>query len=907
MRAVEQAAHGVGGAVILEGEAGIGKSVLLRELADDVRSLGSVLFARADPIEGGLPYAAFANALASAPARAGEEVASLRTELAEALELGSATTVANVHAAAVRYLAVLRTYDPVFLVMDDPGVADADTVALISLLLRRPARFPLVLVATVRTPEGEPHPAFVALLDRLRRDELLTVVRLAPLSSGELRPLVETLLGCVPDESLIEELGAQTQGNPLFAREAVLGWDESGLLEKADGRCRLRGGSRRLPSDRRGALVRRVLRVGDDVRAVAQVTALLGTARLDRLDLVADLAGLYRADASRAFDTLVARGVLVPLDDEAFGFSHQLLREALYHGIPPARRWEWHLAVADWLAARPRSAAVVLELAVHKAETAVYGDRGAALALVAAGDLLSGAAPRSSIPRYERALSIMAEDEPDRASVSSRLARAQFLAGRPAEASATGLEALRVLAPGAERARTVGLVAEALNAVGAASEAVALLEETGVDAGDLRLGALRAHLLVYLGRVDDAVTITKAIEERLATAEPPPADRIATLVHVAHVHSLLHRHRSVEPVVAQLIEVAAAAPLPSQLTAYANVAYLAAERGDEARVADFLNRTEALMSASGWTLFRAEAALARMLHGYVKGDWDGALATVDHIADELEDSQSYTHLALLGAFKADILAKRGQWAHARRVLGEHAPSPAVDVFRAWAAGGVDLLTGDLDSARSVIEAALPQAAFAKGRCLLATRLAEVELAAGRPDRSAALVAEFACHDPEAADNHERVTARAVYGTATGDADVLADALGAARALGDVFVEATVHFALAELDVDSEANFAEAYRRFRQLDADPWRHRVVRELRRRGMKVPRYRRPRSDVLTDVELQIARLVQQGSRNREIAAVLSMSKKTVEANLTRIYVKVGVTSRLGLVHWLETASPL
>jgi DNA-binding NarL/FixJ family response regulator len=104
--------------------------------------------------------------------------------------------------------------------------------------------------------------------------------------------------------------------------------------------------------------------------------------------------------------------------------------------------------------------------------------------------------------------------------------------------------------------------------------------------------------------------------------------------------------------------------------------------------------------------------------------------------------------------------------------------------------------------------------------------------------------------------------------------------------------------------DPKHNLITALTLFDTLDAAPWRQTVATELRRQGLPVPR-RASTSGELTQAERQIAELATEGLTNREIAARLSYSTKTVQAYLSRAYEKLGVHSRVELTRVLTTGN--
>ena len=133
-----------------------------------------------------------------------------------------------------------------------------------------------------------------------------------------------------------------------------------------------------------------------------------------------------------------------------------------------------------------------------------------------------------------------------------------------------------------------------------------------------------------------------------------------------------------------------------------------------------------------------------------------------------------------------------------------------------------------------------------------------------------------------------------------DADALRTAADEALAGGLVFEHARAVLALGLLDgmADGVADeLVGAYQTFADLGAHGLRRTAGRRLRELGAEVPRARERPAGLLTDTEDRIARLVCQGMRNREIAAALHYTPRSVEVYLSRIYAKLGISSRLEL----------
>ncbi|HYU85019.1 MAG TPA: helix-turn-helix transcriptional regulator, partial [Kribbellaceae bacterium] len=109
---------------------------------------------------------------------------------------------------------------------------------------------------------------------------------------------------------------------------------------------------------------------------------------------------------------------------------------------------------------------------------------------------------------------------------------------------------------------------------------------------------------------------------------------------------------------------------------------------------------------------------------------------------------------------------------------------------------------------------------------------------------------------------------------------------------------------ARVDPRAVDELTEAYRTFQRLGAHGLRRTAGARLRELGAKVPRARTRAAGRLTESEERMARLVQQGMRNREIAAALHYSPRSVEVYLSRIYAKLGISSRLELARLLDGA---
>jgi DNA-binding CsgD family transcriptional regulator len=120
-----------------------------------------------------------------------------------------------------------------------------------------------------------------------------------------------------------------------------------------------------------------------------------------------------------------------------------------------------------------------------------------------------------------------------------------------------------------------------------------------------------------------------------------------------------------------------------------------------------------------------------------------------------------------------------------------------------------------------------------------------------------------------------------------------------------FERARALLALGDLGCEPQTHLTEAYREFDALGAGPWRRRAAGSLRTLGLPVPRPARRAGEGLTETEQQLVRLVRDGLTNRQIAAAMHYSPKTVEVYLSRVYAKTQCASRMELIRAVDAGA--
>lgn len=884
-------------AVVVSGEPGIGKSSLLAETGRRLRDLGRpVAAAESDDVSRRIPYAAVATALRSLPATDDVRAAVAALDLTSTPD---ATWFGRSCELVARALTGLAADRPAALLLDDLDQVDDDSLAMLAVVLRRITAAPLVLVTAVR--EHHRNPGVEELLDRLERHAEVVRVRLAPLGGGEVARIVETVLGTPVDDGLAHEVCRRADGNPFFAVEIARSLRELDLVAVDGDRAKLAVSPSAIRLTRRDAVLRRVAPLDRDTRAVARAVSIFRRVRLDQIGLLARVSSLPEDVVVDAFDGLLRAHIVVRDDDRGYRFSHALVGEALYQEIGPAQRRHLHSLISTRLLDdRARGLAVdEMELAWHLAESAPPGDLRAVRVMAQAAAANRATAPEAAAALCARALELLPVAAPERAGLLASQCRALAHASRPAAAVAPGLAALAELPPGPERSRCALVVLSSLFLVGRLDEAVRLADAE-VRAGDApaALHAQRALLLVFTGRHAEALEAVDRIE---AMPLGSGAEGVVVFGRLVVITSMLLRHdRTVEYANRALASAAGSPAL--ELQALAVGASTGALAGLVHDASWRLRRAEELRERAGEHAFRGELELARAALDWFGGAWDACLERVGGAAAELESRQELMMLDGLRAIELEVRTWRGELDVAARLAALPAPtSPNMSGLHALALAGYLAARGDAEGARHTLVEAAGDGSNAYGGLLLG-RLVDLDLAHDRTEDARRTVKWLRSLPADRVAPWTEVTARRVIGLCEGDAGALREAVREAEAGGLVFERARAQLALGLVDRSAVPELLDAYAVFQRLGAHGLRRQAGGRLRELGAKVPRARAKARGVLTAAEDNVARLVQQGMRNRDIAAALHYSPRTIEVYLSRIYAKLRVSSRLELARVLD-----
>jgi class 3 adenylate cyclase len=376
-RTLDQLAAGQGQAVVIVGEAGIGKTRILAEMRSLERPRLNWLQGHCLSYGARSPFGPFVEMLRGwlgipegepdlavrtrLRARLGADRTDQLPELGRLLgirvdadaestlaELSSSDLAARLRAAYVGWLRSLAARGPVAVAVEDVNWADESSADLAAEVMALTDRAPIGLVLTLRPETGTTGWALRtrALSEFSHR---LTNVELGPLSQAATEELATQLVPEGMDPATRRTLAEVSEGNPLFLEELLARLEETGALAHHEA-WTLTVPRNVLPPAIEGLLVARIDHLPGDVRAVSEAAAVIG-----RQFSQAVLDGVVEGDVEPALEALLRAGIIVErgrYPEPAYEFRHGLLHEAVLGTLTDARRAELHLAIARAYEAR---------------------------------------------------------------------------------------------------------------------------------------------------------------------------------------------------------------------------------------------------------------------------------------------------------------------------------------------------------------------------------------------------------------------------------------------------------------------------------------------------------------------------------------------------------------------------
>jgi DNA-binding CsgD family transcriptional regulator len=888
-RLLEAARASRSGVLVLRGEAGIGKTALLedaRERAGDMH----VLSARGVESESELPFAGLDKLLRPALAHLDKlpspQAAALRRALG--LQEGPAEERFLIFAACLSLLAETAERRPLLCLVDDAHWLDTVSAEA------------LVFVARRLDAEG------IAMLFAAREDDVrrfdpgdLPSLRVEPLDAEASATLLTRVAGAAAP-SVRARLIEHAQGNalalvelPVALSEGQLAGDEplpealpltdhveSIFLERV----------RRLPDEGQRALLIASADDLEDARLVTRAGELLG---LDR----------------RALDASEQAG-LVSVHGSRLEFQHPLVRSAVYEAATSSERRSVHRALADALE-----------------ESDEHADRRA----------------------WHLAASVVEPDEDVVRALDEAAERAEERAGYPAAAKAFA-RAAQLSAEEGARGRRLARAARAASIAGADAYAVALASEADPLVDD---ALLRAELELALGVAEFRCGrpldgFPRLVEAAREAAKVAPAKAVELLFWAANVASIGGSPTALAEVSGLAAEVAAAGGDDEAVpVAHALAAFTRARRGDTAsgaaeleaafdwastsddvehvyavslaalfqgeneRFAALINRATSLARARGELGILAEVLSMSAVQHYFAQRFDEAALVAGESLELAHELGAANTTARPAGILAYVAAVHGDEEEAQRraddmrALAAAHGIPARATYAAYVLAMLDLGRGRWIDARDQFRLVADPRPDVGDAFLARTAVPdtiEAALRAGSLDEAREALAWFEEWAPDS--NYSWVPARlsccrALLAEGAEAAGHFEEALRLGAG-GGPFDLARIHLLYGEhlrrerRRTDARVQLRAALETFERLRAESWAERARAELRASG-ETSRKRDPSTvDQLTPQELQIARFVAQGLSNKEVAAQLFLSPRTIDAHLRKVFAKLGITSR-------------
>ncbi|WP_164519599.1 helix-turn-helix transcriptional regulator [Nocardioides ferulae] len=633
------------GAVLLSGDAGVGKTRLLMELRDLAVGAGWQVCAGhcLDFGDSALPYLPFSEVLG----RVGAELPGLLDEVADrhpalarllpgrrVLDGGAAMAADADEAALDRgdlfeamhaLLEAAAAKAPLLLVVEDLHWADRSTRDLLTFLFRRPFAGPVSLVASYRSDDLHRRHPLRRQVAEWSRVHGVERVQLSPLGDEAVRALVAELVpgGLSADE--VEGVVARAEGNAFFVEELISAVSEPG---------------RWVPPDLADVLLVRLDRLDDIARQVVRAAS-VGGRRVSHELLVAAVE-LSETDLDHGLRRAVEMNILVA-GEGSYAFRHALLGEAVYDDLLPGERVRLHARYAEALRSRT-ARGTAAELARHA--RLAHDHSTAVVAAVQAGDEASAVGgPEEAADHYQQALEQLAdprlavEVDLDVSKVAVSAVEALTACGHPARAAALAAEHLRLLpadAPPVARARILSARASALAVMDNDEDPLALsraaLGLVPDDLPRLRAKVLAAHarILAGSGAYDEAQTVgleALGLAERHGLGDLV-SDAVTTL-------SGLKKAGPKEALRKALTEAVARAEESGAIHAELRGRYfLARSFGDWAELDEAARWFDSAVqrgidSGLPWAPYAFEARWQLAWVRFVRGEWDDVLALTD--------------------------------------------------------------------------------------------------------------------------------------------------------------------------------------------------------------------------------------------------------------------------------------
>jgi len=877
--------------LVIESEPGMGKTTLWREALLRSEHARIVLSCQPARSEASLSYSALGDLLSAvdqsafgalpSPQREALEVALLRTE-----PIRRAPTRRAVGTALVSLVQTLAVRRPVLIAIDDVQWLDPATASVVEFALRRLRDAPLHVLVTRRTDGDD-----TFLLDAFDSPSVARL-SLRPLSAAALHGIISSRVGLPLRRPLVVRIAQLSGGNPLYALEIATMLARDGVPT---------GRELPVPDDVRALVAKRIRALPTATREALLRSAIAAHPSVDLVD-VAALGPAEEIDLVRI------------ADDGRIHFTHPLYASAVHASTPLVRRRQAHGDLAG-------SVSSPEERARHLALATGEPDEQVAETVVAAARLARGrGAPDTAAELSELAVRLSPPESPSLGQRKLELAQHLHLAGDLDRAARFLEELAASLSAGDLKARTLLLLSGVVFQRAGESAAAAVAREA-LDTADAPVVQAQCHAVLagwagtheLVGALTAAQTALELLEKQGDNADPAVesfalANRIRADLFLGNGFDETAANRALE------LEQAAHDP-PASVDD--RMVY---RLGQWLRYVDELGPArEHLGQAYRTAIDEGDEAsrLNILLNQLLVELWAGEVEGAEDVMTTLRETSVQLGVpAAAEIWQTYLDAHLGKLERVRELAAEaEREEPIVDMLYLRSLGSVELAAGEREAANRDLERAgrlLEEIGF-REPSVWRVEADRIEAAVGVGDiaRAERLTTRL---ERQAERSHvpwglaAAARCSGILAAARGDAEGAVAALARALAAHErcpvpferartLLVLGQVHRRAKRKRLAKEALTA-ALGIFENVRSELWAERTRAELQRVAT------RQAPATLTPTERQIAQLAADGLTNKGIAARMFVSAKTVEANLSRVYRKLGISARTQLGRALAEA---
>ena len=531
--------------VSVVGEAGVGKSTLVRQLVPELRlRAGSLVAGRCFETDVKRPYAPWAEAL-TAVNQLGVGGGQVWKELPRLVpELGAASGSAAQHKyvlfdEVVAYLRMASASRPIVVVLDDMQWADTASWDLLEHVVASLERDRILIALTVRTEDAER--SVVERMRRLSRDERYSEIPLRRLSEREVAVWLDHVFAHQDiDPAILPLLQRYSEGNPFLTTQILRTLLDDKLIQFNSGRWELRSrGDIQLPAAVAGLMERRLEKLSPDTRRILATAAVIG--RVFDIDLACAAGAGTEDELLDAIDEATAHAVLEPVGSggSSYSFTHSLLVNAVATSVNARRLSRIHERVAQALEEHAPNR--MADIAVHY-DRAGNPEKTYTFAMAAGRAATAVYAHAEARGFFMMAANARGVDDAQRATAVFHLAEVAEIEGRPADADRLCEEILEDLGPRASAGQFLPLrrMRERVRALlgRPSSETISACQSLLLEAialGDRQEEATLLGMIsqghIRLGNYEEAEAVARQAAEaaRMAGESPTLADALTRL------------------------------------------------------------------------------------------------------------------------------------------------------------------------------------------------------------------------------------------------------------------------------------------------------------------------------------------------------------------------------------------